>query len=143
MMDLSKNLTLEECLVTSTGIANKAPFEAKIRLFYLAQFIFQPTRDKFGPIKVTSGYRSRSVNRAVGGQLGSQHSLGEALDLVPLESEIDAVFDWMVHNIVSYGQLISEKDKDNAWIHVSLPRHSKPNMVALTYDGVRYDKYTG
>lgn len=39
-------------------------------------------REELGlPIKITSGYRCKDHNKAVGGVAGSQHVLGEAADL--------------------------------------------------------------
>lgn len=45
-------------------------------------------REEYGaPLVVTSGYRSEAHNRAVGGVLGSTHTLGLAADLKPLQSD--------------------------------------------------------
>lgn len=43
----------------------------------------QAIRDKFGrPVFITSGWRSRRVNNAVGGASRSQHLVGKAADIV-------------------------------------------------------------
>ena len=48
----------------------------------LAENVFQPIREHFGvPIHISSGYRSKALNTAVGGSLSSQHCSGEAIDI--------------------------------------------------------------
>lgn len=42
----------------------------------------QSLRDKVGPLRITSGYRCRQHNAAVGGAKDSQHVLGLAADIV-------------------------------------------------------------
>lgn len=44
----------------------------------------QMIRDKFGAIRINSGYRSENHNRKVGGGERSYHLYGMASDLVPL-----------------------------------------------------------
>lgn len=127
-MNLSKNLTLAEATKSQTatrkGIDN-TPTDAHLdALRAVAQNIFQPLRDYFGlPIAVTSGYRSKALNTAIGGSNKSQHSRGEALD-------IDAhvfggvtnreVFLYILKNL-EFDQLIFEfgDELEPAWVHVS------------------------
>lgn len=44
--------------------------------------IVQDVRDQFGAIKITSGCRCKTHNRAVGGSSKSQHLKGRAADIV-------------------------------------------------------------
>ena len=39
----------------------------------LIRDVIQPMRDALGPIRITSGYRSPQLNRAIGGSRKSQH----------------------------------------------------------------------
>lgn len=139
-MNLSKNLTLEEVMVTQTGLDNTPGIDHESRLIYCAQYLFQPTRDRWGKIRITSGYRSPAVNKAVGGSKTSQHCRGEALDIQPLETDIVVVFDWMIAAL-SFGQAILEEVGDRRWIHISLPRPNSENQVCLKYNGVKYKPY--
>ncbi len=67
-------------------------------------------RSRYGrPIVVTSGYRSPEHNKAVGGVINSQHVLGTAADIKPLEEnmsdlpELQAICDEMnVHGGVGF-----------------------------------------
>lgn len=132
-MHLAKNFSIAELTATKTGLYN-TPGQAELeKLLYLCQYILQPLRDKFGPVWITSGFRSRQVNEKIGGALTSQHLLGEAADIVPIDAPIDDVFGWAKDNL-RYGQIILEKKDDARWIHISLPRVEKQNMQAMTFN---------
>ena len=85
-MKLSKNLSLKEVIKSNTAIRrgiDNTPTDAHIEnLKYLAEKVFQPIREHFGSaIYVSSGYRSKALNEAIGGSQRSFHSHGMALDL--------------------------------------------------------------
>ena len=81
-MKLSENFTLQELSKTSTGLENTPNKKQTDSLRQLAINVLQPARDALGPIKVTSAYRSQAVNAKVGGVSTSQHTKGEAADLM-------------------------------------------------------------
>lgn len=75
--------TLPELSATSTGIPNTPPAWAAANLGRLVAVVLDPWRSARGaPLIATSGFRSEAVNAAVGGADGSQHTLGEAADVV-------------------------------------------------------------
>lgn len=128
-MNLSKNLTLAECLRSSTakrlGIKNE-PHEDWVveNLRAVAENIFQPCREHFGvPIYVSSGYRSPELNSAIGGSSRSQHMEGRALDL---DADVFGgttnadIFRYILNNL-EFDQMVWEfGDDDNPdWVHVS------------------------
>jgi zinc D-Ala-D-Ala carboxypeptidase len=127
MMQLSKNFWLSEFTKSDTairqGIDNSPEPEHLVALAHLCCAVLQPVRDALGPIKVTSGYRSLALNRAIGGSQGSQHSKGEAADIECFgpTSNLDLA-KWIVQN-VNYDQMILEHwdgvDPKSGWIHVS------------------------
>ena len=127
-MKLSNNLSLSEVLVSQTakrlGLSNEPTKEHLENLNIIAYKIFQPVRDYFKvPIYVSSGYRSKELNKAIGGAKTSQHMKGEALDLdadvygVITNSDI---FNYIKDNL-EFDQLIWEfgDDKNPNWVHVS------------------------
>jgi len=127
-MKLSNNLSLSEVLVSQTakrlGLSNEPTKEHLENLNIIAYKIFQPVRDYFKvPIYVSSGYRSKELNKAIGGAKTSQHMKGEALDLdadvygVITNSDI---FNYIKDNL-EFDQLIWEfgDDKSPNWVHVS------------------------
>ncbi len=59
------------------------PKNVRDNLKYLVDTTLQPIRERFQyPMRITSGYRSDALNRAMGGSLSSQHAIGEAADVV-------------------------------------------------------------
>lgn len=136
-MQFTKNFSLEELCKTDTGIENVPAYAEAEKLMYLAHFILQPTRDRFGALKITSGFRCEEVNAKIGGAKTSQHLFAEAVDIVPLSSDIDMVFDWMKNNL-TYGQLIRENKNGVDWIHVSLPRYYGANQQTMSFKDGQY-----
>lgn len=163
-MKLSENLSLAEMLKSRTasrlGISNSPDEEHVKNMKALAENIFQPLRDYFGvPIHIASGYRSESLNRAIGGAhrwvggkyiATSQHCKGEAIDIdrdgqhAPNNAEI---FNYIKDNL-EFDQMIWEfgTQKNPEWVHVSYKRVA-PNrgeiLVAYkTANGrTKYRKY--
>lgn len=85
----------------------------------LAINVLEPLREYVGAIRISSGYRSLELNKAVGGSSTSQHCTGQAVDIS--FSFMDKYkFAWIIDNI-DYDQLIWEYGDDNkpAWIHIS------------------------
>ena len=127
-MKLSKNLTLRE--VTKSNTANRlgidnTPEEFDIKnLRAIAEEVFQPLRDHFGvPLFVSSGFRSKKLNKAIGGSKYSQHMVGEALDI---DADVYGsvtnreLFMFIKENLI-FDQLIWEFGDDDTpnWVHVS------------------------
>lgn len=139
-MMLTENFSLSELAHTATGLMNQPDEDSEVKLLYLANYILQPIRDRWGALKVTSGYRSPAVNLTVKGSATSQHRFGEAVDFIPLEAEMKDVFRWLVQDSgIAFGQAILEP----GWIHTSLVRVKGPNHQALTFDGKTYRPYAG
>jgi len=119
-MKLSEHFTLVELTVTNCGLSNIPNQNAINSLKLLCEKVLEPARIIYGkPIKVNSGYRSLSVNKAIGGVQTSQHLKGEAAD-IDVGTENHILFDIIKNNFV-FDQLIWEKGtKQNPeWIHVS------------------------
>ncbi|MBI5827668.1 MAG: peptidase M15 [Deltaproteobacteria bacterium] len=143
-MQLSRNFTLEELTATTTGFLNRPDSDEINRLAELALHILQPIRERWGRIRITSGFRSPSVNSAVGGVSTSQHCFGEAADFAPLDAPIDEVFSWIVKDSgLQFGQCINERRGERRWVHVSLPGDGRRIMEALVYDGKSYARFVG
>ncbi len=115
-MRLSKNFTLAELTKTSTGLPNN-PSDVEIeRLKILCEKVLQPLRDEFNaPIIVNSGYRSRQVNKAVGGVPTSQHLKGCASDITAGSREQNKLL-FEIIKTMEFDQVISY---DYRFIHVS------------------------
>lgn len=132
---LSKNLLMSEMIATDTGLKNIPSKAQEYKLFIMAQFQFQPLRDRFGAILVTSGFRNYWVNRRVSKEEDSQHTKAEAEDLVPLKAKAIDLFKWIPDNI-PFGQCIYYEGENR--LHLSMPRLDGKNQELFKYDGHNY-----
>lgn len=150
-MKLSKNLSLAEYIKSNTalrrGIDNSIPDELLPSAIALAENIFQPIRDHFGvPIYVSSGFRSKELNEAIGGSQTSQHSKAEAMD-IDMDNkrgpDNDDIFYYIKDNL-PFDQLIWEfgtKRKPN-WVHVSYnPDGEQRGQILIAYKEKRRTRY--
>ena len=132
---LTKNFSYPEMIKSSTadrlGISNDATREHVINLVNLCNFILQPVRNEFGPIRVNSGYRSPALNAKVGGSKTSQHCNGEAADFESSRISNPDLANWIAKNL-EFDQLILEFYKDNeptsGWIHCSYSSNANRNQ---------------
>jgi hypothetical protein len=126
MTQLSRNFTLAELckseLAIRRNIDNTPSEKVKNNLQILVTNILQPLRDKFGPVTITSGYRSPAVNTAVGGSPVSDHCLGMAADIEIVGIDNKALAEYIRDNF-KFTQLILEfyvdDVPDSGWVHVS------------------------
>ena len=138
-MQLSKNLTLAEVIRSETakrkGISNMPTPEHIENFKKLAINVFQPIRDHFGvSIHISSGYRSKALNAAIGGSLSSQHCRGEAIDIDMDGTDITnaQIFHFIKDNLI-WDQMIWEfgTDKNPDWVHVSYKSTGKQRKQIL------------
>jgi hypothetical protein len=138
-MQLSKNLALAEVMRSETakrkGISNMPTPEHIENFKLLAENVFQPIREHFGvPIILSSGYRSKALNTAVGGALSSQHCTGEAIDIDMDGTTVKNadIFNFIKDNL-NFDQLIWEfGTNDNPdWVHVSYESTGKQRKQIL------------
>lgn len=133
-MQLSEHFSLAEMTASATarerGLANQ-PNAAQIkRLQYLCATILEPVREKFGPVRITSGYRCFTPD--------SQHGKAEAADF-----EVPGVYNIVVarwiRDTLPFDQLILEKwsptDPNGGWIHCSATTRQRRGSVLRTPTG--------
>jgi hypothetical protein len=147
-MLISKNFTLAELTKSNTatrlGISNTPDKEGIHKLRLLATELLQPLRNAVGPLRVTSGYRSESLNSAIGGSSKSQHTKCEAVDLQFVKrGRMDnmRIFNAIVTLGLDFDQLIlefggatAEKDSDNPdWIHISWKITGNRRQILVAY----------
>tara|TARA_R110001592_G_scaffold138865_3_gene358418 strand:+ start:407 stop:865 length:459 start_codon:yes stop_codon:yes gene_type:complete len=126
-MKMSANFSLGEMTSSHTaqrlGIDNTPNDEQIENLKELCEKVLQPIRDKFGPVRVTSGLRVPDLNTAIGGSKSSQHCKGEAADINLCANGCGGknsdVFNYIKESL-TFDQLIWEfGDSCPAWVHVS------------------------
>ena len=136
-MRLSKNFTMEELCRSTTAerhsirnwpAAGDEVHRVKENLSSLCFDVLQPLRDYVGrPIIVNSGYRTKVVNRLVGGVKNSQHLTGEAADLrIESTKQGREWAEWIMDNC-DFDQLLLESNGKSVWLHVSAKRDKSLN----------------
>ena len=137
-MRLSKNFVLSEIIRSNTakrlGISNEPTKEHLKNLQRIITSIIQPMRDDIGPIRISSGYRSPSLNRAINGSNKSQHTKGQALDLqFWKEGQMcnKEIYDWVIESGIEFDQMINEFDF--SWIHISLRESKNRKQILIAY----------
>ena len=113
------------------GIYNEPTAAVADNLVRLVENVLDPLRVAYGkPITVNSGYRSKALNRLVGGVLNSQHLEGKAADIVGTPNTKDEnkkLFDLIRQLNLPFCQLINESNY--AWVHVSFDRNNIKRQV--------------
>jgi len=148
-MRLSKNFVLSEITRSNTairlGISNEPSKEHLENMQKLITELIQPLRGSIGPVRISSGYRSPQLNRAIGGSSKSQHCKGEALDLQFWKNGQmcnKEIYDWIIESGLEFDQMINEFDY--SWIHISLKEKKNRKQVLEAYkdkDGDTCYKY--
>jgi zinc D-Ala-D-Ala carboxypeptidase len=142
-MNLSPHFTLEEMTITSRhGIDNTPDDAAKFHLVALAT-VLEIVRAKFGPLRITSGYRSPSLNAAIPGSAkDSAHCYGCAADVQSIDGHSPTEMARWVRDEsgIDYDQVIDEDKGGGRWLHIGMlrPGHEhSPRKQALRYkDGI-------
>ena len=137
-MRLSKNFVLSEITRSNTakrlGISNEPEKKHLESLQRIVTNLLQPMRNALGPIRISSGYRNKELNRAIGGSSRSQHCKGEALDLqFWKEGQMcnQEIYNWIIGSNLEFDQMINEFDY--AWIHLSLKKKDNRKEVLEAY----------
>ena len=144
-MTLTEHFSFEELTRTGQSALQDANRrEARDYVDKLRQVaeMLEVIRGKFGAVRVNSGFRGPAVNAAVGGSATSQHSKGEAADIVCPAVTVDELHRWIVtESGLKFGQCILEKPAGSAWVHISLGapyRDPKKCGESLAFDGKTY-----
>lgn len=119
------------------GVSNEPTPEHLENIKVLCERVLEPIRAKYGPIVISSGYRSKLLNHYIGGTLKSQHLEGKAVDI-----DMDGmgsvtnkqIFEYIKYNL-EFDQLINEHDY--SWVHVSYNagKNRKQILDALKVNG--------
>jgi hypothetical protein len=123
------------------GVSNEPTPEHLQNLITLCEKVLEPIRMKFGPINISSGYRSKALNHYIGGSLNSQHCEAKAAD-IDMDGMGGAtnteIFNY-IKDSLDFDQLIWEFGDNNKpdWVHVSYnaPKNRKQVLRALKVNG--------
>ena len=148
-MKLTENFTLKELTKSDTairkGISNEPNTDEIEKLKLLCETILQPVRDKFGPVTVTSGYRSPELCQAIGSSVNSQHTKAEAVDFEVEGVDNADVAYWIKDNISNWDQMILEfytpGQPNSGWIHCSITSKLERKQFLSAYKENGKTKY--
>lgn len=146
MNRLTEHFTLDELVRSAKAaqlkIDNTPPPEVVGRLQATA-IMLERIREHLGvPVIVTSGYRCRQLNLAVGGVTSSDHMLGQAADFIAPGAgtpyQIARSLAPQV-SVLGIGQLIYEHLGATAWVHVStkVPPSPANRVITVTSAGTQ------
>lgn len=136
-MQLTAHFSLVEFIRSESakrhGVSNQPTPEHLENIKILCERVLEPIRIKFGPINLSSGYRSKVLNHYIGGSLKSQHCEGKAadIDMDGMGSVTNKeIFEYIKYNL-EFDQLINEFNY--SWVHVSynLGKNRKQVLDAL------------
>lgn len=136
-MHLSDHFILYEFTRSGAAIEHDLPnlpaLHQEQALRDLAIHVLEPLRRQFGPVVISSGFRTPKVNRIVGGAPNSQHTRGEAADIVfPTVEQGLRMYDF-IRCRLDFDQLILEPvgAVTPRWLHVSYTSRRKNRRMVL------------
>lgn len=142
-MRLSENFRLDEFLQSQTaermGRTLVATPEIERNLRRLVVEVLQPMRTMLGrAISITSGYRPRWLNEAIGGSRTSAHMSGRAADLRVDQMHNRAVVEWLQSRRDLF-PAIDQVILEHSWTHIGVADHdARPRGQFLMKVGGRY-----
>jgi len=132
------NFTLHELLLTEHRNFDEEQYNPPPviieNLKALCVNILQPLRDALGsPLKINSGYRCPSLNKAIKGSLTSQHMTGQAADIIDLTHGNEFLFKKIKELNLPFDQMIDEFGF--RWVHVSYdPKRDRRDILQAVKD---------
>ena len=134
-MNLSPHFTLDELTHTDHREIDNSPTQGEINnLQRLANFLEEIKTALGGkPVMISSGFRCKALNDAVGSKDTSQHRIGCAADFRVPGMTPDEVVKTIIASGLPYDQVIREFDR---WTHLSIPNtpETAPRKQALVID---------
>ena len=135
MTQLSMHFTLNEFTISQTatrkGIDNTPSAPVIERLRMLAATL-ERVRGLLGnsPIRISSAYRCKELNRAIGSGDSSAHLLGYAVDFTcPIFGTPKEVAQEIAASNIKFDQLIYE----GTWIHLSIDPRNRRELLTATF----------
>jgi uncharacterized protein YcbK (DUF882 family) len=135
-MNLSPHFTLDELTHTDHREIDNTPTQDEIsNLQQLANFLEEVKTVLGGkPIMISSGFRCKALNDAVGSKDTSQHRTGFAADFRVPGMTPDEVVRAVVASGIGYDQIIREFDR---WTHISVADNPRKQALIIDKTGTR------
>lgn len=137
-MKIGNDFTLSELTASDTAqrenIKNNPNREQRDNIVSLVEDVLQPVRDYFGTVIITSGFRNKELNEAVGGSPTSQHVTGEAADFYVQGEESYDVACWIRDNL-EFHQLILYWNRGHVHVGYRRSGDNDQEVLHVTEDG--------
>jgi zinc D-Ala-D-Ala carboxypeptidase len=135
-MNLSPHFTLDELTHTDHREIDNTPTQDEIsNLQQLANFLEEVKTVLGGkPIMISSGFRCKALNDAVGSKDTSQHRTGFAADFRVPGMTPDEVVRAVIASGIGYDQIIREFDR---WTHISIADNPRKQALIIDKSGTR------
>ena len=134
-MNFPKYFTLSEVLKTSQPFRNFPTDWEQVHNLLFCTLALDVVRDRFGhPLRVNSGFRTREVNRAVGGVATSQHLLGCAFDVRPVDVTLLDDFNFVCKGFVERKETVEGLGIDQliiypTFVHIGWSRNPRWQVI--------------
>ena len=138
----SQTLDTYNALHPTQPISNLPNSSEQAHLRYLCEQYLQPLRDKFGPIRLNSAFRSTELNKLVGGTSGSWHTYGSAADIY-LPSVLIGVqmMNFIHQRFLMFGigseEVVLSKRGKSYWLHLAYNAKATPLGSTTCYNSNR------
>ena len=137
---MDRQVSLKELLFSETatrlGIDNTPTDQILFNLQTLIHEVITPIVNHFGDIKITSGYRSPELCKAIGSSVTSQHTSGMAVDCEVLGVPNKELADWVVNHL-EFDQCILEfwkpEEINSGWVHISYNKAGNRKMYLRAF----------
>ena len=147
-MRLTEHFTFDELTITSHDElleANRESAKAFMKqLKYLAGTLEEIREVLEVPLKVTSGFRSNSLNKLVGGSPTSGHAKGLCADIIPNGIDVVQAQKIIIANkdkCPSLKKCILEMVNGKEWLHIETKTEAnQPTQFFITSNGKTYSE---
>ena len=123
-VDLKGRLTIKGGIVNNYPGVDTIPTSEEIfkNLKNIMTKCIDPLKDQFPDLTIISAYRSKELNKQIGGaSASSEHIRGHAVDIKSNNTPTSVIFNWCIKNLPEWNNLLwayPERD-DESWIHIS------------------------
>jgi zinc D-Ala-D-Ala carboxypeptidase len=135
-MKLTEHFTLEELTKSATatahGLTNTPNADQIYNLRILCEKVLEPARKIIGrPIVITSGFRSDTVNKLVGGVANSWHKYGQACDIrITSKTEANEIAKACLTSVLC-DKCIYERKGTSQWLHVQWGYNARQSYISI------------
>ena len=134
-MKLSEHFNLNEFTISQTATRkniDNTPSDAIIERLRMLAATLEQVRGLLGnsPIRISSAYRCKELNRAIGSVDTSAHVLGYAVDFsCPIFGTPKEVAQEIAKSAIKFDQLIFEQN----WIHLSVDPRNRRELITAHF----------